>query len=39
MNDHPAYQQAVLDARQRYAKGQIDAVNPFFAIRRPAEYA
>lgn len=39
-NDHhPAWQQAVQIAQQKYPHFQIKPVNPFRALRRPADYA
>jgi DEAD/DEAH box helicase domain-containing protein len=38
-DEHPAYQQALAAARAQYPQARIEPLNPFLAIRRPAEYA
>jgi hypothetical protein len=35
---HPVYQEAVDLARQQYPRARIEPVNPFLAMRRPADY-
>ena len=36
---HLAYQQALNTAQRQYSQAQISHLNPFLAIRRPADYA
>ena len=37
--DHDDYQQALAAARVDYPKAVIEPINPFLAVRRPAQYA
>ena len=36
--DHPVYREAVTEAQQRYQRHSIKPMNPFQALRRPADY-
>lgn len=36
--EHPFYCAAVEDAKQRYPRYHVEAMNPFIALRRPADY-
>lgn len=38
-DDHPDYRAAVADAEQKYPRYEIIPLNPFLALRRPADYA
>ena len=38
-DEHDVYQQALTAARVDYPKAKIEAINPFLAVRRPAQYA
>lgn len=38
-NDHPDYRAAVAEAKQKYPRYEIKPLNPFMALRRPADYA
>lgn len=37
-NDHPDYRAAFADAKQNYPRYEIRPLNPFMALRRPADY-